>query len=149
MSGRQRYSRRALREAIYKSRGIKLNVAKTLGCSRQTVDNYLARWPDLQPVLDAQREELLDLAENKLVALINRGDVRSVIFALSTLGKERGYTTRSELTGKDGESLTLSPEVAALMARMNIPASAVIEELEALIRAQAAEVEDDERLETR
>jgi hypothetical protein len=48
---------------------------------------------------DAQtqaREALLDLAESQLYKKIEEGDLTSIIFALKTIGKSRGYVERHE-----------------------------------------------------
>jgi hypothetical protein len=138
MAGKPKYGRKALREAIKGSRGIKTEVARALGCSRQTVDTYLKRYPDLEAQLVSERETLVDLAESKLAVLIEHLDVRAIMFALETLGKKRGYTKRVEATGADGAPLGLSPDVLGLIEAMGLGVSDVVRAFEEMIRAEAA-----------
>lgn len=97
-----------VRNAIKGSRGNISTVATTLACSRQTVYTYLKKYPDLQEKLNQEREELVDMAENKLYALIEEGVLGAVLFTLETMGKKRGWTKRLELTGDEGEDLQFS-----------------------------------------
>jgi hypothetical protein len=54
-------------------------------------------------------ENAVDFAENKLMKLINDEEKRehgkSVRFFLETRGKDRGYSKRAEITGKNGAPL--------------------------------------------
>jgi hypothetical protein len=64
----------------------------------------------------------LDFAESSLHKQIQSGVPASTIFYLKTRGKGRGYIERQEITGRDGEPLTMTPEerearIAALEAR--------------------------------
>lgn len=138
MANKPRYSRRTLREAITGSRGIKVAIAQRLGCSRQTLDSYLLRFPDLNALLADERDSIIDLAESKLLKAVNAEDWRAVQFVLETLGKGRGWSRRTEVTGADGAPLGLSPDVVALMAQLGIEASAVVAQFEQMIREQAA-----------
>jgi transposase-like protein len=47
-------------------------------------------------LLTSQRNAIVDLAENKLMKKINEDDTTCIIFALKTIGRERGYSERNE-----------------------------------------------------
>lgn len=83
------------------------DVARDLGVHRATVYRYLARWPDLVDRLQQRREALLDLAEDKLREAIEAGELRAIIFVLSTLGRKRGYVSRVEHATSDSEPIVL------------------------------------------
>lgn len=102
MSTAPRISKEKFSAAIKTYRGIKSDIARHLSCSRQTVDNYLVRWPELEAELLEERDKIVDLAESKLISAIEDGEVKAIIFALETLGKRRGYVKRTETTGVDG-----------------------------------------------
>jgi hypothetical protein len=147
MAGKKKYTKSSIKAAIKGSMGIKLVVAQRLDCSRNTLDNYLNDFPDLKemlvaervPVIDeGERDQLVSLAEEKLVNDLNKGDQKAYMFVLETLGKSKGYTKRTELTGADGESLTISVETAAIIRRMGLDINDVAREFEEMIQAVAA-----------
>lgn len=130
-------SREAVEAAIRGSRGIKQRVAEALGVTRQTVDNYLATWPELAGVFEDERDALIDRAESKLVEAVDGGEMRAILFILETLGKSRGWARRTEITGADGGALMVSPEVAAIIRGLGLDMSALAREFESMIRAEA------------
>lgn len=129
--------------AIPQSHGVKAAVAAAVGCSRQTVDNALARWPELQEMLDAARSGLIGQAVSALAQDIQNtesdGHQRAYMFVLKTLGKEEGFTERTEVTGADGAGLLdLSDETIRLMERMGLDMSQVARQFEQMVKAAAA-----------
>lgn len=129
-----------LKRAIEAGCGIKKEIATKLNISRQTLDNYFKRWPDLVPMFESSRESLIDDAEAGLSKAIKEGSVPAIIFTLKTLGAKRGYQERTEITGANGRPiLELSPELAFLMSKLGISGSDIIrsltEELKAAVGA--------------
>ena len=75
------------------------NISKTckkIGISRCTYYNWIETDPEFANDVEDAREELIDDVEDKLIALINKGDVPSTIFFLKTKGKKRGYVEKTE-----------------------------------------------------
>ena len=105
MADKQHFTAAQVAAAVRQARGIKAAAARTLGCEWGTVDNYCKRYPSVQAAIDQQREILVDIAESHFVRWVDAGQERAVYWALSTLGKDRGYVTRQEQTGKDGEAI--------------------------------------------
>lgn len=109
---RKKFSRAAVEQAIREAHGVKSAVAGLLGCSRQTVDNYLAEWPELADVLEAARGGLIGKALGALVADIDNpgsdGHVRAYMYVLKTLAKDDGFSERSEITGEDGAPVAIN-----------------------------------------
>lgn len=135
---RAQFSREAFVKAIEGSRGIKTTIAARMGCSRQTVDNALERWPELRAALKDERESIVDLAENKLLKAVANDDMRAVLFVLETLGKDRGWSKRTEVTGADGGALFgLSAEVQGMIQSMGLDVSEVVRQFEAMVREAA------------
>jgi hypothetical protein len=56
----------------------------------------MARYADVQAAFEEGRSELVDDAESQLVAMVQAGEWPAVRYTLSTLGKDRGYTTRPD-----------------------------------------------------
>jgi hypothetical protein len=87
------FTREDVQQALVASKGLVAATARRLGCAKQTVYNYLARFPDLQVLACEARQELLDIAEYRLFEAVERGEFKAVRLVLMTLGKDRGYTT--------------------------------------------------------
>lgn len=92
-----KYSEEQMIEAIRGSGGIVSLVARRLGGGRATVYRYCDRYPTVREALEEEREVLLDAAEQALFRAVERGKLKAIIFALKTLGKDRGYTTRIDV----------------------------------------------------
>jgi hypothetical protein len=87
----QKYSREHVLAAVVESRGIVTFVARRLGCTRGTVRNYAARYPDVAQALYEERERLVDSAELQLIAAVERGEQKAIELVLKTIGAYRGY----------------------------------------------------------
>lgn len=107
---KNRYSVKTVAEALKQSRGFISTTAKKLGCSHQTVKNYLTRYKSLQSIANEENEKLLDIAENKLFEQIKEGNITGIIFYLKTKGKHRGYVERIDANFQGTMGLTLSRE---------------------------------------
>lgn len=105
MAEQEKFTQEQVIEAVKAAKGKIATAARKLGCDRQTIYNYAERYPEIQGVIDQERDIFLDEVEDALSARIKAGDTTAIIFALKTLGKSRGYIERQELTGKDGEPI--------------------------------------------
>ena len=105
MADRQHYSATQVAEALTQTKGMIFLAAKRLGCSAQTVRNYCERFPSVQAAKDAERGEMVDTAELKLWQSIQNGESWGIAFCLKTIGKDRGYVERQEVTGQDGKDV--------------------------------------------
>lgn len=99
------YPKELFEKAITNSMGIKSAIVKRAGCSRQTLDNAIERWPELGTMIEEERSRIVDLAESKLLQQVDAGEMRAILFTLETLGKDRGWSKRTEVTGRDGAAL--------------------------------------------
>lgn len=93
----EKYTAEQVIQAVRKNKGILTLAARDLGCTRQTLHNYVNRYTTVADEVSSQREGLLDLAEGKLFEQVNAGNITAIIFTLKTLGKHRGYIERQEL----------------------------------------------------
>ena len=105
MSKTDRYTPEQVSDALKQTKGLVSLAARRLGCTPRTVRNYAARYEEVRITLHEERDHLLDLAELALFNALARGERWAIIYTLTTLGKERGYTTRVEATGKAGQPL--------------------------------------------
>lgn len=100
-----RYTDAQIAAALTATRGMTYLAAQHLGCSHHTINTRLATSPRLRAIVEAQTGRVLDTAETKLFDAMQTGDLGAIKYLLSTKGKDRGYTERQEITGKDGHSL--------------------------------------------
>lgn len=91
-----RYSVEQVCEILHKYHGLVLQSSRQLGCSRGALCRFIDRHPEARKAQEEGREAILDLAEGVLIQNLGRLDLEAAKFALSTLGKQRGYTTRTE-----------------------------------------------------
>ena len=76
--------------------------ASELGVSHTTIYNYLNKYDELKELQASFAEVMVDKAEYRLHDAVVDGDPWAIKYALSTKGKARGYTERTEITGADG-----------------------------------------------
>jgi len=93
-------------KAIKGTGGIKTRIADNLGCTRQTVDSYLERWVTVKQTWEEEVERWGDQAESNIYDSISDGDIADSKWYLSRIRKGK-YSTRSEFTGADGETIKL------------------------------------------
>lgn len=94
--------------ALRAANGNVSEAARQLGAGRATLYEHMQNDPTLMTILTDAREALVDSAESALSKLIKEGNVAAVIFALKTQGKKRGWVERQEITGADGDGLTVN-----------------------------------------
>jgi hypothetical protein len=92
---------KVLIDAIIKHRGILAQVARSVGRSRQAVNDRVKRNPKLQAAVKEARATFIDDGENALVKAVKNQEAWAVSLLLKTLGKNRGYVEKQEL-GVDG-----------------------------------------------
>ena len=89
-------------DALKAAHGIKAHAAEILGCNRRTVDNYIDRHPTVAQAYEDLRQTLVDRAERGLIKKLVEEEWPAIRYVLSTLGKDRGYVERQEVTGAEG-----------------------------------------------
>lgn len=110
----RKYTMEITLEAIKGSHGIISTIAKRMTTDWDTAKRYVMRWEETRRALASEEEEILDVAESKLFASIEAGQLDDVKWLLSKKGKKRGYTDHHEFTGEittQGLVIVRSPEV--------------------------------------
>jgi hypothetical protein len=90
-------------KALRRTRGGIAATARALQCSRTTIQRYLSVYPTLRELADEERELALDLAQHSLYVDAAAGEPRARKFLLLTLGRDRGFVLRREVTGATGQ----------------------------------------------
>lgn len=83
-----------------------------LNRNRSRVRDYVLGRVDVKAVWDSVREGAIDEIEHNTIVSAMAGDPTDRRFILTTLGKNRGYTTRSEVGGKDGEPIGVQVDLS-------------------------------------
>lgn len=99
------YNTRDVVAAIYATRGNLTEMAKLLGRTRIAVRNWLDRHPEFERIVRNEVEKVLDDLEQKTFDAALAGDGQDRRFLLQTLGKNRGYSSRQQMTGVDDKPL--------------------------------------------
>lgn len=76
-----------------------------------TYYRYYKEDPAFREKADDIKELQKDFAESLILKKMKEGDTTMIIFYAKTQMKDRGYTERREITGKDGEDLIRSKEI--------------------------------------
>jgi hypothetical protein len=100
--------------ALRRLNGNKSAVARSFRITRQAVQDFIRHHPELSDVANECKETFVDnvessLYKNAMATKRSNGNVVAQIFILKTLGKERGYVERNELTGANGAPLLENP----------------------------------------
>ena len=77
--------------AYRRNMGSVSKAAQRAGVPRRTVYNWRSTNPEFHEACAAIDESHLDLAESKLLNLIEAGNERAIIYYLKTKGRSRGY----------------------------------------------------------
>ncbi len=94
-------------EALLAARGNISATAKALEVPRAYIQNKIDSDPELKCVADDLKAEVLDKAEDNIFSAVMNGDKDQSQFVVRHLGKDRGWTTRQESTGKDGKPMEI------------------------------------------
>lgn len=107
MGAPKKYTVAQIEEALRQTMGAITLAAERLGASYNTVRRYVDRSPNLQKLIEHYRERRVDKAELKLEQALTNGEPWAISLVLKTLGRNRGYVERKEITGAEGDDVTI------------------------------------------
>ena len=101
---RYHVSEKTLQRAVKEAARL-AGIAKRVGCAWHTAKKYIDTYATVGRAYDDECQKILDLAETKVIEMISEKDGPMIRYYLSTKGKNRGYTLRTELehSGKGDE----------------------------------------------
>lgn len=108
-TGPKNITQAMLKAALRKHAGVYVLAARELGCDRANVCQRVKRSPELQRFVAEIEEEVGDAAVAVIKRAIVGGDKQMARWYASTKLKHLGFTTRTEVTGKDGAPLPAAP----------------------------------------
>lgn len=98
--------KRAFLDALRRSLGILAPAMEVAGVKKyDTIRDWREKDPEFAAEMDECDRVCGDFVESKLLQLIKDEDTAAIIFYCKTKLKNRGYTERNEVTGKDGKDL--------------------------------------------
>ena len=102
------FTEQEILEAIQDTGGIINKIAQKLNCDWHTADKYISKYESSKIALQDERQTLIDDSENVIRNAVRSGDVQSAKFVLTTLGKKRGYTEKTEVEHSGDMSITIN-----------------------------------------
>jgi len=97
VAGAEQYKAQDFIAAIPGTGGIVTAIARKVGCAWNTAKRYIETHPTVQRAYQDECESILDLAEAKVISAIKDGDGTMIRYYLSTKGKSRGYSERTQI----------------------------------------------------
>jgi len=102
---KRRPSNEAIKKALIATYGNITLAAEQVQVARQNLSNRIHSSPELEQALSESRDRIVDFAENKLLALLNKKNIAglsdpepsAVYFVLKCQGKKRGWIERQEV----------------------------------------------------
>lgn len=104
MANKNQYKAKQFIDAIPGTGGIISTIAKRVGCDWITAKKYITEMKTISDAYIAECEAVLDMAESKVISMMNKEDGAMLRYYLSTKGKRRGYVERQEITSADGKA---------------------------------------------
>jgi len=115
MARPQKYPDAKIIEALEKAHGMIYAAARTLGCDPGTIYNRAKLSKPVACCLAHENGLVNDMAELKLYEAIMAGDMRAIIFRLSTKARDRGYGDKVEVASKVEGHVELNEEAKAAL----------------------------------
>jgi len=118
VTNKERYTVEQVANALERSYGVYSGAAKQLGCSPNTIRNYVDRYPALREICNEALERMLDYSELQLFRKIREGSLPAITFFLRNKGRSRGYCEKHEIGGNVNVDATLNGGLAGLYAEL-------------------------------
>jgi len=100
---KRRFSVKRMVDELTRTKGMVYVAAKNLGCTPQTVYNYINKYPAIAAAKELAEGEMIDLAELGLCKAILNNEPWALQFMLKTKGRKRGYVERTEIAGAEDQ----------------------------------------------
>ena len=106
MAGTKKFKPEQVVAAIISENGVLSGAADRLGCDVRSVYNYRDEFNEVAQAIEDAREnhdcELLDKAERNISEAIDAREAWATKYVLSTKGRSRGYTEKTEIEHSGG-----------------------------------------------
>ena len=104
-----RLSKTKVKEAIPGTGGIYSIIAQKCGVERSTITMFFQKEKNvkIKELAFQEREKIVDVSENKLFKAAEKGEQWAIERVLKSLGKNRGYTEKQEITHSGAEPVNI------------------------------------------
>lgn len=112
MAGKRKFKADTVIAALIAAKGIKSAAARTLKCSRNTIDSYIEAYPEIAEAYDTANEIAIDESEDVVFQIMRNGEkdadrLRAAMFHLTHKGKHRGWIPRQEVQQENVGDITV------------------------------------------
>jgi hypothetical protein len=107
MTRPRKFTDRQIVEALKQSKGLIYVAARALGCEVKVIYRRRKKSAMVAKAIKEERGHFVDVAEAVLQKSVLSAEPWAVALVLKTLGKNRGYVERQEMTGKGGQPVQL------------------------------------------
>jgi hypothetical protein len=118
---RHRINPAMVTQMILKERGLLTQICRSLKIPRTTLKHYIEKHDECAEALVQAREAMGDKAEKKLFQLIDQGDVRCLLYYLSTVHAARGYGINRAAAAAAGNDIDGRPVYVETVNIIGIP----------------------------
>ena len=94
-------------QAIKGSGGVISAIADAVGCDWHTAKKYIDQYPTVQEAWQSERQRITDRARHNIIRAIGDGDLQMSKWWLQVMYDEFVERNRTEVSGANGESLTI------------------------------------------
>lgn len=98
-------------EALREARGNLSACARKLELKRRALSDRVYSTPELKEVMEEARNGIIDAAEENIYLAVEAKDLEASKFVLRTIGKTRGYTYGTEISGDPERPLFMDNKV--------------------------------------
>ena len=85
-------TKKKILNAIPGTEGVLKRIAERIGCDRTVLWKKLKQWPELNEVIEQERETVKDTVELAIYKAIKAGNTAMIIYYAKTKMKDRGYS---------------------------------------------------------
>lgn len=117
MARPEKYTQQQMIDALKFGQGFVTHAADRLGCSYNTMERYVDKYPAVKRAKKDAAERTLDNVELRLLKAVNADDLTAIIFYLKTQGKRRGYTERVDHMIFTKEQMQRFEEMAEILGK--------------------------------
>lgn len=109
---RQERQKKKVLQDLKECCGLVSNACAKAKISRKTYYNWYNSDPDFQAKADEIKDLTDDFFEAALIKKVKDGDTSAIIFCAKTRLKHRGYSERFEITGANGDDVSVNHNVS-------------------------------------